>query len=215
MRESNEYCYWKLREDFFDSEPILSLERMPDGLLYSNLLMKLCLKSLKHNGELRQEDGTPCTPRMLAAITRHQVETVERALRIFHRLGLAEYLPDGVWRMTGVENLTVRLPDKCLRDRTGNSEGQKEIAPLGRFRNVILTGQELARLREEFPAMTDAYIDRLSKYMRASGRQYPNHAATLRRWMAEDTVKAVRICNGTGAAVGYDHDYSVGEDETV
>ena len=77
MRESNKYRCLQLREDFFDSEPVISLESMPDGPLYTNLLLKLCLKSLKHGGELRQEDSTPCTPQTLATVTRQSVDTVE------------------------------------------------------------------------------------------------------------------------------------------
>ena len=58
------------------------LESMQDGLLYSNLLLKLYLKSLK------QRRAAPCstticpyTPQTIATITRQQVGTVERALQ--------------------------------------------------------------------------------------------------------------------------------------
>ena len=214
MRESNERLCLKLREDFFDSEPVVSLESMPDGLLYTNLLLKLCLKSLKHGGELRQADSTPCTPQTLADVTRQSVDTVERALKIFCRFGLVKRLPGSVWRMTGVADMTAELPYKYPQGHGAYPvERQMFGDPLGRFRNVLLTGQELASLREEFPSKADAYIERLSKYMYASGRQYPNHAATLRRWMMEDSARAVR--SNTGVSMGYDHDYSVGEDETV
>ena len=214
MRESNKYRCLQLWEDFFDSEPVISLESMPDGLLYTNLLLKLCLKSLKHGGELRQADSTPCTPQTLAAVTRQSVDTMEQALKIFCRFGLAERLPDGVWRMTGVADMTAKLPYKNPQGH-GEYPAERQVfsGPLGRFRNVLLTGQELSSLREEFPSKADAYIERLSKYMYASGRQYPNHAATLRRWMMEDSARTVR--SNTGISMGYDHDYSVGEDETV
>ena len=34
------------------------------------------------------------------------------------------------------------------------------------------------------------YIDRLSGYIASTGRKYKNHAATIRRWAADDTAKA-------------------------
>ncbi len=46
--------------------------------------------------------------------------------------------------------------------------------------------------------------------MASTGRQYQSHAATIRRWIAEDMDKAA-----PAAPQGYDRDYSVGEDEVV
>ena len=42
---NRKYYYLKLREDFFEREEIVILESMPDGFLYSNILMKLYLRS--------------------------------------------------------------------------------------------------------------------------------------------------------------------------
>ena len=38
----------RLKEDFFDTEELLLLENQPDGEKYSNILLKLYLKSLKN-----------------------------------------------------------------------------------------------------------------------------------------------------------------------
>lgn len=38
--------------------------------------------------------------------------------------------------------------------------------------------------------MWQNYIDRLSEYMASTGKQYQSHAATIRRWAAEDKKKA-------------------------
>lgn len=55
------------------------LESMQDGLLYSNLLLKMYLMSLKYNGILMLNDRLPHTPQTIATFTRHQIGTVERA----------------------------------------------------------------------------------------------------------------------------------------
>ena len=42
----------KLKENFFTDAKMVILESMQDGLLYSNLLLKMYLMSLKYNGIL-------------------------------------------------------------------------------------------------------------------------------------------------------------------
>ena len=46
MADNRKYYYLKLKENFFDSDSIVLLEDMKDGILYSNILLKLYLKSL-------------------------------------------------------------------------------------------------------------------------------------------------------------------------
>ena len=40
------------------------------GVLYSNILLKLYLKSLKHGGRLQLDEDIPYTAQMIATITR-------------------------------------------------------------------------------------------------------------------------------------------------
>lgn len=62
-------------------------------------------------------------------------------------------------------------------------------------------------LQNKLPTSWKHYIDRLSEYMTSSGRQYQNHAATIRRWAAADQKKSHQQT--------YSRDYSVEEGETV
>ena len=94
MSENKKYYYMKLKENFFTSERMVVLETMPDGILYSNLLLKMYLMSLKHNGILLLHENLPHTPQTIATFTRHQIGTVERALQIFLKLGFVELLTD-------------------------------------------------------------------------------------------------------------------------
>ena len=50
MADNRKYYYLKLKEDFFDSEEIKILESMKDGYIYSNILLKLYLRSLRNEG---------------------------------------------------------------------------------------------------------------------------------------------------------------------
>ena len=45
MSDNRRYYYLKLKEGFFDEDAIVLLESMQDGILYSNILLKLYLKT--------------------------------------------------------------------------------------------------------------------------------------------------------------------------
>jgi predicted phage replisome organizer len=69
MSDNKKYYYLKLRDNFFDNDDIAILESMPDGILYSNILLKLYLRSLKNNGKLMFNDRIPYNAQMLSTIT--------------------------------------------------------------------------------------------------------------------------------------------------
>ena len=97
MSDNRKYYYLKLKENFYNSETMVILESMQDGLLYSNLLLKMYLMSLKNGGILMLNDHLPHTPRTIATFTRHQVGTVEQALKVFLNLALWRFLTDGAY----------------------------------------------------------------------------------------------------------------------
>ena len=69
MSDNRKYYYLKLKENYFDDDSIVLLESMQDGVLYSNILLKLYLKSLKHGGRLQLDENIPYTAQMIATIT--------------------------------------------------------------------------------------------------------------------------------------------------
>lgn len=105
MANNKRYYFLKLKEDFFRDETIILLEDCKDGFLYSNILLKMYLLSLKHEGQLLLSQGIAYTPQMIATLTNHQVGTVEKALQIFAQLGLVEELTDGTLFMTNIQSL--------------------------------------------------------------------------------------------------------------
>ncbi len=105
MSDSRKYYYLKLKENYFDDDSIVLLESMQDGILYSYILLKLYLKSLKNGGKLQLAENIPYTPQMIATLTRQQVGTVERALKIYLQLGLVEVMTDGAYYMSNIELL--------------------------------------------------------------------------------------------------------------
>ena len=104
MAENKKYYYMRLKEDFFNSEEIMILESMQDGYLYSNILLKMYLCSLKTDGRLMLNNIIPYNAKMIATVTRHSVGTVEKALEIFEKLGLIEVLDNGAIYMMNIQN---------------------------------------------------------------------------------------------------------------
>jgi len=117
MADNTKYYYMRLKESFFDSENMVLLESMPDGYLYSNILLKLYLRSLKGNGRLMLNERIPYNPQMIATLTRHQVGTVEKALGIFSELGLIEILDSGAIYMLDIQNYIGKSSTEADRQR--------------------------------------------------------------------------------------------------
>ena len=105
MSDNLKYYYLKLKENFYSSETMVILESMQDGMLFSNLILKMYLMSLKNGGILMLNDHLPHTPQTIATFTRHQVGTVERALKVFIQLGLVDVLTDGTYYMADIQLL--------------------------------------------------------------------------------------------------------------
>ena len=124
MSDNRKYYYLKLKENYFDDDSIVLLESMQDGVLYSNILLKLYLKSLKHGGRLQLDEDIPYTAQMIATITRQQIGTVERALQIFLKLGLVEVLDSGTFYMSNIERLIGQSSTEAERKRAARLQNK-------------------------------------------------------------------------------------------
>ena len=122
MAENKKYYYLKLKENFFNSDEIVLIENMQDGILYSNILLKLYLLSLKYNGFLRLNENMTYTAQMIATITRHEIGTVERALNIFLQFGLIVSAADGSIYMTNIEDMVGTSSTEADRKRLARAE---------------------------------------------------------------------------------------------
>ncbi len=122
MADNKKYYYLKLKENFFESDEAIILESMPDGYIYSNILLKLYLRSLKNDGLLMFNNLIPYNAQMLATITRHQVGTIEKAIQIFRDLQLIEILDNGAIYMTNIQNFVGKSSTDADRKRIERSK---------------------------------------------------------------------------------------------
>ena len=188
MSDNRKYYYLKLKENYFDDDSIVLLESMQDGVLYSNILLKLYLKSLKHGGRLQLDEDIPYTAQMIATITRQQIGTVERALQIFLKLGLVEVLDSGTFYMSNIELLigqssteaerkrAARLQNKALSAPRTNGghlsdirppEIEREMVLLGNMDSVVfLGGREASTIKE----ISENWLGKATISMQTEGR---------------------------------------------
>ena len=124
MSDNKRYYYLRLKENFFDSEEMKIIEGMPDGYLYSNILLKLYLRSLKTDGRLMLGGKIPYSPEMISSVTGHPVGIVKQAISIFKELGLIEILDNGAIYITDIQNFIGKGSTEADRIR----EYRKKIA---------------------------------------------------------------------------------------
>lgn len=126
MVDNKKYYYLKLKEGFFDSDEMIILESMPDGYLYSNILLKLYLRSLKYQGRLMFNERIPFNSTMLAQVTRHSVGVVEKAMQVLQELGLVEVLDNGAIYMSDIQNFIGKSSTEADRIRTYRNQIEAE-----------------------------------------------------------------------------------------
>ena len=138
MAENKKYYFLKLKEDFFDQREIVVLEGSKDGILYVNILLKLYLKSLQHNGKLLLNEKTPLSAEMIALLTRHEVGTVERAMRAFMQLGLVVVQEDDIYYMPEIEQMTGKGSSDAERKARYRRQKIEENTPFLEEKNTDL-----------------------------------------------------------------------------
>lgn len=76
------------------------------------------------------------------------------------------------------------------KDRKDITPSQPKATPArhkyGEYKNVLLSDQELEKLKSEFPFDWQKRIENVSEYCATSGRTYKNYLAVIRKWAKKD-----------------------------
>lgn len=76
------------------------------------------------------------------------------------------------------------------KDRKDITPSQPKATPArhkyGEYKNVLLSDQELEKLKSEFPSDWQKRIENVSEYCATSGRTYKNYLAVIRKWAKKD-----------------------------
>lgn len=82
-------------------------------------------------------------------------------------------------------------PSQSESEISGKKKSAKPVKHKhGEYSNVLLTDEELEKLRELFPHDLQARIERLSEYIASTGKSYKSHFATIRSWAKKDAERA-------------------------
>lgn len=149
MSDTKQYYYIRLKEDFFREDAVIALESLdnPDGFRYSNIYLKMLLRSLRNEGKLMVSDVIPYNPTMLATLTGHPVAIVEKALYYMENLGLIERLDNGAVYMLNIQTYIGRSSSEADRKKeyrhrielekneikNGLNNHKKEVPQLGQM----------------------------------------------------------------------------------
>ena len=77
------------------------------------------------------------------------------------------------------------IGDKASADASAKPTRHK----YGRYENVLLSDEDMVKLKQEFPTDWEERIERLSEYIASKGAKYKNHLATIRVWARKDKNK--------------------------
>lgn len=148
MSDNKKYYYMRLKEDFFDSDEIKIIESQPNGYLYSNILLKLYLKSLKRNGKLMVTDFIPYTLESLSKVLGHNIDTVRNAIEIFKEFKLIEELSNGAIFMTEIQNFIGQSSSEADRKREYRLKIEEEKMKLNQGQMSQIAG-EISQCEEQ------------------------------------------------------------------
>ena len=115
-------------------------------------------------------------------------------------------------RLSDSQKIDHQMAGKLAPNKIGSSNLKNNLSRVsgiartvhGRYQNVFLSDMEIAELQAELPDLWQQFVEKLSEYMASTGKAYKNHAATIRRWAAEDRRKGKNI-----------PDYTYKEDESL
>lgn len=90
---------------------------------------------------------------------------------------------------TVTQTVTQDVNINKTRNQKLKTKNKKEIIKekFGEFENVLLTKEELDKLKSKLGEQTDGYIERLSNYIASTGKRYKSHYATILNWIQKDS----------------------------
>lgn len=166
MSDTKQYYYIRLKEDFFREDAVIALESLdnPDGFRYSNIYLKMLLRSLRNEGKLMVSDVIPYNPTMLSTLTGHPVAIVEKALYYMENLGLIERLDNGAVYMLNIQTYIGRSTNEADRKKAyrhrielekselknGAPNHKKEVPQLGQMSGQM-GGQISTKVTDKIP----------------------------------------------------------------
>ncbi len=99
---------------------------------------------------------------------------------------VAKRLPNGCHSIDkdSIEEISIDK-DSIVIDSDESAPPKKTKHKYGEYKNVLLTDEELDKLKTEYSDFEER-IERLSSYIASTGKRYKSHYATIRNWARKD-----------------------------
>ena len=100
------------------------------------------------------------------------------------------------YRSKGTELQEVKKVDPTntnyIKTDSTKTDFNQEQKAFGAFQNVFLSNKELSNLKTILSNQLENYIQRLSSYLKSTGRTYEDHEATILSWFYKDQGQQTR-----------------------
>ena len=168
---------------------LFPIKNLAETMHKSEMSMKTALAALeKENLIFRKRQGAGFPNKIYVKVPPEALTQIDRNLSVRQ----TENCPTDRKKSVSITDrkLSGSNKEKNNMKRT-NLESKEKRTAYGSYQNVFLTTEELSALQSEVPHYQE-YIERLSRYMVSSGKQYANHAATIRNWTLQDHPAPVK-----------------------
>lgn len=149
--------------------------------------VKAALAELEEHGLIRRQRAGPGQPNRIYVLLPDSLETGHPEAGAPAIRGPTIRPSDG--QVSGCQMVGIPATNN-LRDNNLNhnnlSGTTEERRTYGQYQNVLLTANDVKQLEADFPDAWKEYVERLSTYMRSTGKRYRDHAATIRLWIQKD-----------------------------
>ena len=176
-------------DDSFHEELALMIDEEPDNVLFTLTFLEKCGLLLKVNDFEYELTAIPC-------LTGSESESAPRVRKHREKQKTLQSNDGVTFCNTEIElDLELEPNKESKTEKEINIESPLASAPAkpikhkyGEYKNVLLTDEELDKLKNEFPDY-EQKIENLSSYIESKGAKYKSHLATIRNWSKKDEQK--------------------------
>ena len=184
-------------EDDFASEIALELDEDEENV-------KVTLAYLRSKGLVEMDSEDEMTMQNMASLIGSETESAVRMRRSRNRKASLSDVPVTRQLQSGYTEIEKEIEKEidieiykpsddslppALVSKVDTEPVKKKVKQVkhkhGEYNNVLLTDEELEKLKAEYSDLDDR-IERLSSYIASTGKAYKSHYATIRNWARKD-----------------------------
>ena len=163
--------------DIQPGQAIIGRKKMAEELGFSEQQVRTALKKLESTGEISLFSTNKFTIATVENWAFYQGDESEGNQQVTNN------------QPTNNQQVTNNQPHLKNVKNVKNVKKEKNIyirPALGEFENVLITEEELEKLKERFPYDWEDRVERLSEYIQSKGKRYKIHYATILAWARKD-----------------------------